>query len=84
MRVTWLIYARDRIPPIQLVQKQGILTQRPPWPTPYTHVCKISLHRLKVDIPGSVLGAGGYLAHIKSNAEAGKRFRKCMKEIFPE
>lgn len=83
MWVTWRIYASDRKPPIELREDRGVLVKRPPWPTAYTHRCAISLHRLQVDIPNSVLRGNGYLSCLKRDSEAAERFLECMKMIFP-
>lgn len=83
MWVTWKICASNRSRPIEVIERHGILEERPPWPTPYTHRCTISLYRLKVDVPASVLKHTGYLACLKADSKARAHFRDCMQTIFP-
>jgi hypothetical protein len=81
--ITWRVNATNRYPPIDIVPENGTLTKRPPWPVKYSHRCIVSIYRLKVDIPRSALGTGGYLENLKIDPQARNNFEKCMQEFFP-
>ena len=80
--ITWQINATNRYPPIDIYPQNGALTKQPPWPVVYDHKCKVSIHRLKVDICKSATGKGGYLYNLKSDGPAQKNFETCMLEFF--
>jgi len=81
--ITWQVNATDRHPPIDIIPVNGTLTKSPPWPVTYSHRCIVSIYRLKVDIPRSALGAGGYLENLKVDSKAQENFHKCMLKSFP-
>lgn len=82
--ITWHINATSRNPPIDIYPEKGFLTEQPPWPVNYDHKCKVSIHRLRVDICKSATGTGGYLDNLKSDAKARKHFENCMLNFFPK
>jgi len=81
--ITWRVNATNRHPAIDIVPDNGKLTERPPWPVTYSHRCIVSIYRLKVDIPKSALGTGGYLENLKIDPQSQGNFEKCMQEFFP-
>ncbi len=81
--ITWRVNATNRHPPVDIIPENGTLTKSPPWPVTYSHRCIVSIYRLKVDIPRSALGAGGYLENVKVDLKAQQNFCKCMLEFFP-
>lgn len=84
MKVTWRLDESQGSPAISLCQKSGVLSQRPPWPCPYTHRLTIYLPQLQYDITQAVDGLRGYRQILRTDTKALDRFARCMEEIFPK
>ena len=85
MRVTWTLYAGNRLLPLELIPCPGSRIEKAarPWEVPYDHRLNISIRRIKVDVAKSIDGPRGYLAHLMSDTEAKKRLAACMKQYYP-
>lgn len=86
MRIAWTVYVRRRRDePFELkrVRKRALTKFSPPWPVPYDHRIIVSINRLRVDLPRSVLGPEGYLESLAAEPSLRRNFARCTREIFP-
>jgi len=79
-RMTWQVLADAHHPGCEVVPEPGELTKDPPWPCPYTHRVRIHLKRLSLDIQA---GAARYKERLREDANLQRRFRDCMRDLYP-
>jgi len=83
-RITWKIYADARYPAIRLDEETGVLREQPPWNCHYDARLHVRLNRLRCDIRESIVGQGGYLEHLQSDAALIRNFERCMLQMYPK
>lgn len=80
-RFTWKVLAGSARPAINFVAEENALLKDPPWQCPYTHRAHIHLRSLSVDIRK---GAAKYASEVRTDQKLTKKFRLCMKELYPQ
>ncbi len=85
MRLAWTVCKRRRsYMPIEIRRHVDILRKtKTPWTVPYDHRIFISIEHIRVDAIKSITRPSGYLAHLKSDRMAKRRFARCMKIYYP-
>lgn len=80
-RLTWSVDERAVRPAVEVQERNGTLTQHPPWDCAYTHVATVRLGQLAADIRAA---ADQLATDIANGGEALKRFRVAMEVLYPK
>jgi hypothetical protein len=84
-RITWIVGIYRGKKPLELLDHppRTLVKSVTPWAVSYNARMVVSLTTLRTDIIGSIYGPSGYLTHLRADADARRRFARCIKEYAP-